>query len=275
MFIALAAAAGPVALTIPGGPTPIAVGTWFTADDYPVEARKAGAEGMVRFEVDVDATGKPTACRIVKSSGSAPLDEATCKIVMANAHFTPGMLKGKAVAGTYSNNTVWKLEGGGVPMNGYFATIVDFSKDAQHPQCTIMQKGAVNPPTCDQVLSHYGSYGTTQKLTKFVTLVSVTMGAEEPYRGEPDWGRRISFTALDLYKTKDGKQSCVVVASEGDEADPAPCASFHATSVLSDEEKKATPKQHLERSAFAILERSASQGSCKTGESKAETHGCS
>jgi TonB family protein len=275
MLIALAVAAAPVALITPGGPIPIALGTWFTADDYPVEARKAGAEGMTRFEVDVDAIGKPTACHIVKSSGSAPLDDATCKIVMAKAQFTPGMVNGKAVAGTYSNNTVWKLEGGGVPMNGYFATIVDFSKDPQHPQCTIVQKGAVTPPTCDQVLSHYGSYGTTQKLTKFVSLFSVTMGADEPYRGDPEWGRRISFTALDLYKTKDGKQSCVVVASLGDNPDPAPCASFHATSVLSDEERKATPKQHLERSAFAIFQRSVGQGSCKGGETSAESSGCS
>jgi TonB family protein len=270
MFIALLAAA---ALT-PARPTPIDVTSWFTVKDYPAEAQKGGVEGSVIFEVDVDSIGKPIACRIAKSSGSAVLDQATCRIVLERAHFKPAISNGKAVLGVFSQTTTWRLQGG-VPMNGYFATIVDFSKDAQHPQCTIVQKGPVKPPTCDQVLSHFGSYGTTQKLTKFVTLVSVTMGAEEPYRGELDWGRRISFTALDLYNTKDGKQSCVVVALEGDEADPAPCASFHATTVLSDEEKKATPRQHLERSAFAIFRRSASQGSCKTGESEAETHGCS
>lgn len=274
-FLAAASAPQPisvVSMTVVGQPTPIELETWFRPDDYPAAAAKAGKEGTVLFEVSVDAEGKPTACRIAKSSGTASLDDTTCRVVMERAKFKPAIVNGKAVAGTFARPTTWRLGGTGLPANGYVAAIVDYAKDPKHPQCSVVQKGMIGGPSCEQVLSHYGSYGTTQNILKFVTLMSVTMGADEPYRGEADWGRRISFASVDLYQTKDGKRSCVVVASTGEYPDPAPCASFNATAVLSDAELKATAKQHLERSAFAIFRPTAGQsGACK---SAGETPGC-
>lgn len=260
-----------VSMTIPGKPTPIDELSWFKVNDYPADAQKAGKEGVVIFEVTVGADGKPSACRIARSSGTPSLDETTCRVVMERAHFKPAMVNGKAVTGVYTKPTSWRLQGG-VPTNGYFAAIVDY-KDVDHPQCSIIQEGAIGPPVCDQVLSHYETWGTDRGLKKLVELVSVTLGDAEPYRGEADWGRRISFTSVDLYLTKGGKRSCVVVAATGAMADPAPCASFHATAVLTDEEKKATARQHLERSVFAVVRQDAASGTCKAND--AERAGCS
>ena len=110
-------------------PAAIAPGSWFAGDAYPPEAARKGIEGSVRFEVNVDATGKPTACRVVQSSKSDLLDQATCQIVMAKGRFIPAALNGKPVAGTFQTNAVWRLEGPTGPASGYVAAIVDFSKD--------------------------------------------------------------------------------------------------------------------------------------------------
>ncbi|MEO6224986.1 MAG: energy transducer TonB [Sphingomicrobium sp.] len=203
--------AAPVTVATAGKPTPIDVRSWFKADDYPAEAQRAGKEGTVVFEVEVGADGHPTACHIEKSSGTPSLDDATCKIVMEKAHFMPAMVNGKPVASSFTQPTTWRLQGG-APTNGYFAVILDYAKDGGQPACSVVQKGVIDGPTCDQVLSHYGSYGKTEGLTKFVELLSVTLRDAEPYRGETDWGRRYAFTSVDLYLTEDGKSSCVVVA---------------------------------------------------------------
>lgn len=263
-------------MTVPGKPTPIDVGSWFSPKDYPAEAQKNGREGNVRFEVDVGADGKPTACRIAKSSGTPSLDETTCRVVMARAKFSPAVVNGKPVAAVYSDSTTWRLEGSGIPTNGYFAVIIDYAKDPKHPQCSIVQKGVIGPPGCDQMLSRFGQFGIRNPdLLKYVALMSVTKGEEEPYRGEAEWGHRDSFTAVDLYQTKDGKRSCVVIASQGDTQDPEPCAMFKATDILSDAEKKTAVKQHLEKANFVTFRPTAGQnGACKGGESASETHGC-
>src|SRR5437588_8827816 len=65
--------------------TPIDRPSWFTSNDYPIEAMKEAIEGSVVFEVDVGASGKPTACRITNSSGHQILDKATCDVVLSRA----------------------------------------------------------------------------------------------------------------------------------------------------------------------------------------------
>jgi TonB family protein len=107
MLIAFFAAA---AATVPKA-TAIDPVSWFSPDDYPMEAAKKGIEGNATFEVDVDAEGKPTACRITDSSGSASLDQTTCDIVLKKGRFKPAMFHGKAVAGRYSETASWRLEG--------------------------------------------------------------------------------------------------------------------------------------------------------------------
>src|SRR5690349_11168781 len=99
----------PIAADAPTKPTPIDLPSWFSWEDYPVDARKAGKEGSVHFKVDVDVAGRPTACKVVKSSGTPSLDQTTCQIVMAKAKFIPAKVNGNAVASSYENSTVWRL----------------------------------------------------------------------------------------------------------------------------------------------------------------------
>ncbi len=252
---------------------PIDLASWFSPDDYPLEARKAGAEGNVGFQVDVDSTGKPIACRIAKSSGSQLLDQATCRIVLAKGHFTPASSHGKAVPSVFSTSAVWRLQVV-APPNGYFAVVLDYSKGSEQPTCSIMQKGVIAAPTCEVALSHLASMGAGGKMTKLVLLVSATFDGSQAYQGEADWGQRLSFMAVDLYVTKDGKRACTLVASEGSNSDANPCAAFAAASSLTEEEKRSALKQRLERSLFGIFSRSPNQGVCKSGESAAELRSC-
>lgn len=63
--------------------------SWVTNDDYPPTARRAGEEGSVDVEVAIDATGRISACKVVKSSGSSVLDAATCSLVQRRGRYQP------------------------------------------------------------------------------------------------------------------------------------------------------------------------------------------
>ena len=83
---------------------------WVTTDDYPRVAIRREEQGIARFKVEVDARGKVTDCSITRTSGSAALDEATCKNVIKRARFEPAIDKYVIkVPGTYSNSVNWVL----------------------------------------------------------------------------------------------------------------------------------------------------------------------
>jgi TonB family protein len=276
MFILFLAAAA-AAASLPKA-TAIDVASWFSADDYPADAARKGLEGNVAFEVDVDANGKPTACRIRESSGSASLDQKTCEIVLARAQFKPAMRHGKPVPGRYSNKTNWRLEGAATSIptgSGYIATILDFSKDSEHPTCTVVNGGLQAGPTCPQALQEFAGENAGAKLTKAVFLLSLTNGTEQPYRGDPAWGPRVGFLAIDLFQPKSGgKAACVVVADEGGKPGSDPCGQYADATKLTEKDKRDATKAHFEQSVFGILRRATSQGKCKDGESNGEAQGC-
>lgn len=84
-------------------------GSWFPQDSYPKQASDEHAEGHVSIELDVDATGKPTACRVTVSSGFASLDDHTCRIAMKNGRYTPKRVNGLAVpTKTFIRNVIWR-----------------------------------------------------------------------------------------------------------------------------------------------------------------------
>ena len=79
-----------------------------TVADYPVEAWRDGSEGTVRFELDHDAAGKIVDCRIIESSGSAVLDDATCPIILERAK--AGLWEDDPEPGTMEGTYRWKRE---------------------------------------------------------------------------------------------------------------------------------------------------------------------
>lgn len=82
----------------------------FSSDDYPEAAWQAGEEGSVGFRLQVDRTGRVSACRVTSSSGSAPLDEATCRLIAERARFRPARdHRGKPTEDSFSGRIVWRI----------------------------------------------------------------------------------------------------------------------------------------------------------------------
>ncbi|QNA83335.1 energy transducer TonB [Sphingomonas sp. So64.6b] len=107
--LALAQSASP-ALDTPTGAVPrYDPGNWFPQDSYPKDARKNGDQGSVSIRLEIDETGKPTACTVTVSSGFASLDDHSCKTAMKNARFKAVVVDGVAVPShTFIRNIVWR-----------------------------------------------------------------------------------------------------------------------------------------------------------------------
>jgi TonB family protein len=84
--------------------------SYFADSDYPADALRRHEEGNVTFTLDVDEAGRVSACRITGSSGSAALDEATCRILRERARLTPALDgRGRPVADRLSSRIHWTL----------------------------------------------------------------------------------------------------------------------------------------------------------------------
>lgn len=68
----------------------------------PMIAYDEGAEGTVVFEVFIDERGNPTKCVITKSSNYTVLDTTVCNAAKS-VRYTPKMVGGRAVPGTYQD----------------------------------------------------------------------------------------------------------------------------------------------------------------------------
>jgi protein TonB len=83
--------------------------SYFSSDDYPVAARGSGAQGKVRFTLTIDPGGRVAGCVITRSSGSAVLDAATCRIIQRRGRYTPAIdATGRPTSGTIEQEIVWK-----------------------------------------------------------------------------------------------------------------------------------------------------------------------
>jgi len=82
--------------------------SWITPADYPREELRNDVEGTTSFELNIGADGLPKACKIVATSGSRVLDEATCTLLMQRARFlTARDEAGTPVDSTYANRVRW------------------------------------------------------------------------------------------------------------------------------------------------------------------------
>ena len=84
----------------------------FRSDDYPNDALRANQQGEVIMRYWVEANGRLSDCKIVKSSGSPSLDSATCAIITARARFVPARdAKGSPVRSLTSSSIIWAIPG--------------------------------------------------------------------------------------------------------------------------------------------------------------------
>lgn len=88
-------------------------GPIFTEADYPASARKNREEGVVGFTIKIGPAGRITDCTILRSSGSAALDETTCRLLTQRARFKPAKdHKGNATWDSIEREMTWQLPRG-------------------------------------------------------------------------------------------------------------------------------------------------------------------
>jgi len=116
----------PVPIAAPPAPTPPAppppprvvppqraranLNSYFSADDYPAAALRGNDQGTTGFSLTIGASGRVEACSVTSSSGSAALDQATCRILRSRARYTPARdQSGNPTSGRDSGRVTWRL----------------------------------------------------------------------------------------------------------------------------------------------------------------------
>ena len=84
--------------------------SYISDSDYPAAAIRAGEQGTVGFMLDVRPDGLVSDCHILMSSGSASLDETTCRIMRERPRFSPAHDRhGNPVADHFKARVRWVL----------------------------------------------------------------------------------------------------------------------------------------------------------------------
>jgi TonB family protein len=79
-------------------------------DDYPSPALRNMEQGKVAIRLDIDDKGGVAGCRVTRSSGSAALDETTCRLFRERARFVPARDKaGRAAKDSWSTTITWRI----------------------------------------------------------------------------------------------------------------------------------------------------------------------
>ena len=95
----------------PTEPIPIEpLSSLIKGDDYPLEAIEKNEQGRVSMRLIVGSDGRVRECIIDRTSGSASLDSASCKIVMERARFEPARnAEGNPVTAEVTQRINWLL----------------------------------------------------------------------------------------------------------------------------------------------------------------------
>jgi TonB family protein len=84
--------------------------SYILASDYPRDAIQRNEQGVTGFSLNVDTAGRVSDCTVTASSGSASLDEATCRIFRERAQFEPARDgQGRPVPDRISSRMRWVL----------------------------------------------------------------------------------------------------------------------------------------------------------------------
>lgn len=82
----------------------------YSDDDYPHSAIRNEEQGTVGMRYDVDATGKPSNCKVVESSGSDALDQTSCRVLLRRGKFVPARTRdGQPVASVSYSRISWLI----------------------------------------------------------------------------------------------------------------------------------------------------------------------
>lgn len=79
-------------------------GKWVSSEDYPTEAIRKGAQGVIPFRLIVGEDGVPTDCRLQRPTEPAEFNEVVCRILMKRARFEPALdASGKPIKSYWSS----------------------------------------------------------------------------------------------------------------------------------------------------------------------------
>ena len=84
----------------------------FNGGDYPLAAYAAREEGVARVRVQLGANGRPTACEVAVSSGSAALNRATCDLLRRRILGAENDEGGRVTSASISGEVRWLLPAG-------------------------------------------------------------------------------------------------------------------------------------------------------------------
>jgi protein TonB len=102
----------PAPAITPPAPVPTDWPFRFAPDDYPAAALRNHEQGTTRYRVEIGAEGRVTNCAITGSSGSALLDQTTCRIVSRWARFAPARdSAGNLVTDSREAEVSWRIGG--------------------------------------------------------------------------------------------------------------------------------------------------------------------
>jgi len=127
---------------------PINPGSWVSNDDYPSLGLRENMQGMVRFTLTVEPTGRVSGCQVDKSSGWPVLDRTTCALMQRRARFAPATdSAGMPIAATYTNRFRWDMAMEATAPVASWARVTRFAVDAkgQVMGCFTQRYGAAPP----------------------------------------------------------------------------------------------------------------------------------
>ncbi|MFC7537999.1 energy transducer TonB [Sphingomonas sp. GCM10030256] len=196
-----------------------------SAADYPAEAMRndiGGASGVVLL---ISSIGRVGGCHVEKSSGSAALDSATCRLLASRARFIPAKDEdGQPVESATRVRIQWKLPPR-LPLTDWSTKVVAaFGADGQVKSCEETLQGLTRPPgvTCKgiQAVRQQAMGGESQpagpiSARMIVTAQLVSSGADvAPVRVPAD--RLLMRVVAELTVGTDGRiAACTVKEKQG------------------------------------------------------------
>jgi TonB family protein len=97
-------------IATPAEPSDAGPSIWFPQNSYPIDARRAHAQGRVLLRFKVDATGAVSDCGFAMSSGSKMLDDGSCRVLMKRAKYRPAIdIDGAPIASTMIVAVTWVI----------------------------------------------------------------------------------------------------------------------------------------------------------------------
>jgi protein TonB len=126
---------------------------WVTNADYPLDAWRKREEGLVQYDVAVDAQGKPAGCTITYSTATPALEAETCRLLLERARFRPAEDKdGQPRASVWPGEFMWQAREPqfSVPMIVTVAFTID--ERGQQRDCRIVERSDKLPPDIERNL---------------------------------------------------------------------------------------------------------------------------